>query len=87
MKFTKSSAGCPPKASERIESLSTKEGVKYRTANLSVTSLRTPIVSLSHLSKDSDCSAWDSTEAIQSQQLGWLNPLTFVSGSPCDVSK
>jgi hypothetical protein len=54
---------------ERIEGLLSKEGVKYRAANLSVTSIRTPITVLGIQPKLYSRSNW----------VG-LNPFTFVSG-------
>ncbi len=56
-------------ASERIEGLLSKEGVKYRAANLSVASVRTPIAVLGIQPKLYSLSNW----------VG-LNPFTFVSG-------
>src|SRR5271157_2118968 len=56
-------------ASERIEGLLSKEGVKYRAANLSVASVRTPIAVLGIQPKLYSHSNW----------VG-LNPFTFVSG-------
>jgi len=56
-------------ASERIEGLLSKEGVKYRSANLSVASVRTPIAVLGIQPKLYSHSNW----------VG-LNPFTFVSG-------
>jgi hypothetical protein len=56
-------------ASERIEGLLSKEGVKYRAANLSVASLKTPIAMVGIQPKLYSHSNW----------VG-LNPFTFVSG-------
>jgi hypothetical protein len=56
-------------ASERIEGLLSKEGVKYRAANLSVASVRTPIAVVGIQPKLYSHSNW----------VG-LNPFTFVSG-------
>jgi hypothetical protein len=56
-------------ASERIESLLSKEGVKYSAAHLSLTSLRTPIAVLGIQPKLYSHSNW----------VG-INPFTFVSG-------
>ncbi|MGH9718536.1 MAG: hypothetical protein ACRD4R_17650 [Candidatus Acidiferrales bacterium] len=56
-------------ASERIEALLSKEGVKYTTANLSVASTRTPITVLGIQPKLYSRSNW----------VG-VNPFTFVSG-------
>jgi hypothetical protein len=56
-------------ASERIEGLLSKEGVKYRAANLSVVSVRTPVAGLGIQPKLYSHSNW----------VG-LNPFTFVSG-------
>jgi hypothetical protein len=56
-------------ASERIEGLLSKEGVKYRAANLSVASTRTPIAVIGIEPKLYSHSNW----------FG-LNPFTFVSG-------
>ena len=55
-------------ASKRIEDLLSKEGVKYRAANLSVASVRTPIAVLGIQPKLYSHSNW----------VG-LNPFTFVS--------
>jgi hypothetical protein len=55
-------------ALERIEGLLSKEGVKYRAANLSVVSVRTPIAVLGIQPKLYSHSNW----------VG-LNPFTFVS--------
>jgi hypothetical protein len=56
-------------ASERIESLLSKEGVKYRAVNLSVVSVKTPIAVVGVQPKLYSHSNW----------VG-LNPFTFVSG-------
>lgn len=56
-------------ASERIKGLLSKEGVKYRAANLSVASVRTPIAVVGIQPKLYSHSNW----------VG-LNPFTFVSG-------
>jgi hypothetical protein len=56
-------------ASERIEGLLSKEGVKYRAANLSIASVRTPIAVVGIQPKLYSHSNW----------VG-LNPFTFVSG-------
>jgi hypothetical protein len=56
-------------ASERIEGLLSKEGVKYRTADLSVTSVRTPIAVLSIQPKLYSHSNW----------VG-INPFVYISG-------
>src|SRR5580658_5678510 len=56
-------------ASERIEDLLSKEGVKYRVANLSIVSVRTPIVVVGIQPKLYSHRNW----------VG-LNPFTFVSG-------
>jgi hypothetical protein len=56
-------------ASQRIEGLLSKEGVEYKTANLSVASVRTPVAVLGIQPKLYSHSNW----------VG-LNPFTFVSG-------
>lgn len=56
-------------ASERIESLLSKEGVKYRAADLSIVSTRTPIVVLSLQPKLYTHSNW----------VG-INPFAYISG-------
>jgi hypothetical protein len=56
-------------ASERIEALLSKEGVKYKTADLSVASTRTPIAVIGIEPKLYSRSNW----------VG-VNPFTFVSG-------
>ena len=56
-------------ASQRIEGLLSKEGVEYKTANLSVASVRTPVAVLGIQPKLYGHSNW----------VG-LNPFTFVSG-------
>jgi hypothetical protein len=56
-------------ASERIAGLLSKEGVKYRTSELSIVSTQTPIILLSIQPKLYSHSNW----------VG-LNPFTFVSG-------
>jgi hypothetical protein len=56
-------------ASERIEGMLSKEGVKYTATNLAITSVRTPIVVLGIQPKLYSHSNW----------VG-LNPFAFVSG-------
>jgi hypothetical protein len=56
-------------ASERIKSLLSKEGVEYRAADLSITSVRTPIAVFGFQAKLYSHSNW----------VG-VNPFTFVSG-------
>src|SRR5512146_1752652 len=56
-------------ASERIQGLLSKEGVKYRSADLSIASTRTPIVVLSLQPKLYTHSNW----------VG-VNPFVYISG-------
>jgi hypothetical protein len=59
----------PQEASDRIQSLLSKEGVEYGSADLTVTSLRTPIAVLGIQPKLYSHSNW----------VG-INPFTFISG-------